>query len=63
MEIRRISNQELADLPTDWENPTCDTSKYIQSVMVAWEVDKQSYESHKRAGGLCQIHNGRYYIA
>ena len=61
--LRKISNQELADIPVKWENPTCDTSKYVQNVMVAWECEKDQYESHKRAGGLCQKHGGKYYVA
>jgi hypothetical protein len=60
---RRISNAELADLPESWENPTVDTSKYIQCVVAAYEVDKAVYLKHKRAGGLCQEHSGHFYIA
>ena len=58
---RRISNKELADLPTDWENPTVDTRKYIQNVSAAYEVDDTTYLRRKRLGDLVQIHQGKYY--
>ncbi len=60
---RKLSNAELADLPESWENPTVDTSKYIQCVLAAYEVDEAGYLEHKRAGGLCQEHSGRFYVA
>ena len=63
MLARKISNQELADLSDEWENPTVDTTKYYQSVLAAFEVDRELYEQHKRDGGLCQQHEGRHYIA
>lgn len=60
---RKLTNEELADLSLEWENPTVDTSKYFQDVMEAWEVDRDAYEGHKGEGGLAQEHAGRYYIA
>jgi hypothetical protein len=60
---REISASELADLSTDWNNPTVDTSKYYQCVLQAWEVDQKIFDAHNREGGLCQIQNGRFYIA
>lgn len=60
---RKISNKELADLPSSWENPKVDTRKYYQCATAAWEVDKETYENYKRDGGLCQEYKGRYYIA
>lgn len=58
---RKITNEELADLPETWENPRVDTRKYIQCTMSAYEVDQELYETLKHAGALVQIHNGRYY--
>lgn len=63
MEPRKISNEELADLSQDWENPTVDTSAYYQSALAAWEVDRETYQQHKASGGLCQVYKGKYYIA
>ena len=60
---RKVSNKELADLPERWENPTVDVSKYVQCAMEAWEVSFHGYEIWKAAGGLCQQHEGKYYIA
>lgn len=60
---RRITNEELADLSDNWENPTVDTSKYYQNVLRAYECDRETYLDYKADGGLCQVHNGRYYIA
>jgi len=60
---RLITDEELADLSSNWENPTVDTSKYYQNVWKAWEVDQAAYEQHKKDGGLCQQYKGRYYIA
>lgn len=60
---RKISNRELADLSTNWENPTVDTAKYYQCVLSALEVDLGTYEAHKRDGGLCQKFNNNFYIA
>lgn len=58
---RQISNKELADLPEAWENSLIDTSRYHESVMEAYEVDADTYETVKAEGFLCQIHDGRYY--
>ena len=63
MSVRRITNRELADLPADWENPTVDTRKYCQCVLVAFEVDEQTFFEHREDGGLCQKSNERFYIA
>lgn len=63
MEPRKISAQELANLLSEWENPTVDTRKYYQCVMYAYEVSKETYEQYKRDGGLCQEYQGKYYIA
>jgi len=60
---RKVSNRELADLPEAWENPRVDTRKYIQCAMRAWEVDSETYLEWKNAGGLCQVYEGKYYIA
>lgn len=61
--VRKISNEELADLPERWENSTVDTNKYHQSVFRAYEVTQTIYNAHKKEGGLCQEHNNKYYIA
>lgn len=58
-----LSAEELADISDEWENPTVDTRKYYQSVMQAWEVIPIIYHKYKQAGGLCQQHNGKFYIA
>ena len=63
MDLRRISNAELADLPSRWENATVDTTKYYQNVIYAYEVSKSVYEKHKRIGGLCQEYKDKFYIA
>lgn len=60
---RKITNRELADLSTRWENPSVDTRHYIQCACVVFEVDGATYTQHKEEGGLCQIQNGRFYIA
>ena len=59
----KLNNKELADLSDKWENPTVDTRKYYQNVMYAYCVDEKTYNRHKADGGLCQIHDGKYYIA
>lgn len=61
--LRRITNEELADLPEKWENPKVDTNKYWQCVLIAWECGKQQYKNHKMRGGLCQRHKNKYYVA
>jgi hypothetical protein len=63
MKPRKISNRELAGLPEAWENPIVDTRHYIQCALEAWEVDRETYQEHKAEGGLCQVHNDKYYIA
>jgi hypothetical protein len=63
MNPRKISNQELADLSNEWENPKVDTTKYYHNVIEAWEVSKDAYETYKKLGVLCQEHEGKYYIA
>lgn len=63
MNPRRISNEELADLPSTWENPTVDTRHYYQCVMVAYEVDEATYQHLKESGALVQTYNGRFYAA
>jgi len=74
MKPRRITNEELANLSEAWEHPTVDTSKYYQSVLVAYEIDQETYLASKRAGHLVQkvwteiepveIEGGaRYYVA
>jgi len=60
--IRLISNKELADLPSEWENSKVDTSKYYTCVMRAYQATKDTYEDFKKAGCLCQKHKGLYYI-
>lgn len=61
--FRKISNEELADLSNEWKNPTVDIRKYYQNVLYAFEVDELAYNEHKLSGGLCQKHNGKFYIA
>lgn len=63
MRPRKITNKELADLSEKWENAKVDTSEYRCSVMEAWEVKEANYVKWKELGGLCQIYNGKYYIA
>ncbi len=60
---RKLSAHELADLSNDWENPTVDTRKYFQNVLEAWEVQEWVYKTCKANGSLCQVHNGKFYIA
>ena len=59
----KLNNQELADLSSNWENPTVDINKYYQNVCYAYEVDQNSYNAHKSNGGLCQKYNNKFYIA
>lgn len=61
--VRKLTDEELADLPQDWENPTVDTRHYYQSAIEAWEVDQALYDQHRREGGLAQKFKGKYYIA
>jgi hypothetical protein len=61
--MRKISNEELADLPNNWNNPTVDISKYYQNVMYAFEVSKEVYDKYYVDGGLCQTYKGKFYIA
>jgi len=61
--MRKITNQELADLSDEWENPQVDTRFYHQQALRAWEVTQEEYERHKREGGLCQQQDGRFYVA
>ena len=60
---RKINNQELADISSNWENSTVDINKYYQNVLYAYEVDKESYKAHKSNGGLCQQYKDKFYIA
>lgn len=60
---RRLTNEELADLPGNWENATVDTTKYYQNVLLAYEVDEPRYNFYKLTGGLCQKYNDKFYIA
>lgn len=61
--IRKISAKELFDLSEDWENSKIDRRKYYESVADAFEVDKELYDELKNDGALCQVCDGRYYIA
>ncbi len=60
---REISAKELADLTTNWLNPTVDTRYYYQCAMVAWEVGQPTFEKWRKEGGLCQEQDGKYYIS
>jgi hypothetical protein len=60
---RKISAKELADLPEKWENPTVDTSQYVQCALQAWEVNEKVYNQWKTDGGLCQKYDGKFYVA
>lgn len=59
--MRKISNEELADLPNDWENPTVDTRFYIEGCMNVWEITKEQYEIVKAEGFKCQKYKEKYY--
>ena len=61
--MRKVTNQELADLGEDWENSTVDTYKYYQNVLSAWEVTGEQYSFWKSEGRLCQVYNKKYYVA
>ena len=61
MKPRKIGYQELADLPSRWENPTVDTRKYYQTCLNVWEVDKQTYDELKAEGLLVQVCQDKYY--
>lgn len=63
MKPQRLTPQQLADLPETWENPTVDTSKYIQAVGRAWEVDEDTFRECLHDGTLCQQVGNRYFIA
>ena len=58
-----LTAEELADIPSEWENATVDTTKYYQNVMQAWRVPQNIYEHMKKLGALCQAHEGKFYIA
>jgi hypothetical protein len=60
---RELSAEELADLSSEWENPTVDCRHYYQSVMTTWEVTEQTYTHYKKLGGLCQAYRDKFYIA
>lgn len=61
---RKLSAKELADLHTNnWKNASVDTTKYSQCILKAYEVSKYMYGMYRDIGGLCQIHNNKYYIA
>lgn len=59
--MKRLNNQELADLPTRWQNPTVDTSKYYQTVGAAWEIDEAKYNDLNKKGCLVMKFNGKFY--
>lgn len=59
---RKLTNEELADIPARWDNSGIDTSKYIPSVMEAYEVDKETYEQAKREGVMTEEWRGKFYI-
>jgi len=59
----KLTAEQLADISSEWENSTVDTSKYYQAVMTAWEVSKDIYYDWREAGGLCQEYRGKFYIA
>jgi hypothetical protein len=63
MEPRQITNEELADLPSEWENAKVDVRKYYQNVLYVYEVDEHTYLMYKNRGGLCQEFKGKFYIA
>lgn len=61
---RRLSNQELADLPLDgWHNVKIDESKYTVSFLKAWEVDEATYRQAQSAGVLCREVDGKFILA
>jgi len=59
----KLTAEQLADISSEWENSTVDTSKYYQAVMTAWEVSKDIYYDWRETGGLCQEYRGKFYIA
>ena len=59
---RLITDEELADLPTDWLNPTVDIRKYYQVVCRCYEVCKEFFDLAKSEGYVCQIYNSRFYV-
>jgi hypothetical protein len=60
---RELTAYELADIFSDWENPTVDAKKYYQNVMQAWETSEDFYNVVKSEGGLCQKYKNKFYIA
>ena len=71
---RKLTNKEMADLPSywknpehenshGWENPKVDITKYRPSIIVIYEVDQNTYKQYKNNGGLCQEYENRFYIA
>jgi hypothetical protein len=60
--LRRLNNKELADLPSNWENATVDTTKYYETCIYVWETTEADYRNKKSLGWKCQIFQGKYYI-
>lgn len=58
---RLISNEELADLSDNWENPTVDTAKYFQTVLRCYEVCEEFYNICKAEGIVCQVVNKDWF--
>lgn len=65
--IRKLNNQEMADLPDDgseWYNFTEDPKMYYVSFAEAWEVSKRDYELVRDNGRmLCIEYKGKFYVA
>lgn len=59
---RRLSDEELADLTGSWKNSTVDTSKYIQPILKAWEVDFTTFQYFMNIGGLCLETGEKFFI-
>jgi hypothetical protein len=61
---RRLTNEELADLPLDhWNNTKIDESKYYISFLKAWEVDEETYKQARSSGVLCRVVGDKFILA
>ena len=74
MKPRKLSNEEMFNLPDDWkrpehperggwENPQVSTKDYYPSIIEIWEVSQIDYHRWKDAGELCLKYYNKFYIA
>jgi hypothetical protein len=63
MKPRKLTLEEIVQLPCEWENPKVDIRKYYQNVSRVYEVDEATYIQCKMDGCICQSYKFRYYVA